>query len=349
MMGKLRTYVNKYFSNGPKTSAVIIAVLVIILTAVIFNMRKTITISVDGTDKKITTFSSNYGKILNDNKIKVGPKDKVTPSLNSKVYNNGKLYIKRAVKLEVAVDGRKVHIYSAEDDVFHMLEAEKIKLRSLDRVSPSGDLPLKNGLKVSVTRIDSKEVRTNKSIKYETVVKDDADIQLGSKKVIQEGRNGEKETVTRIIYENGKETARKVIREVVKKQPVQKVVAMGTLSADAVSYTPSRGGNFSYAKSLQMRSTAYTADYESTGKGPGDPGFGITVTGTVARRSNVSSVAVDPRVIPLGTRLYIDGYGYAIAEDTGGAIKGNRLDLFFNSSSEANNWGVKMVNVYFIE
>ena len=91
-----------------------------------------------------------------------------------------------------------------------------------------------------------------------------------------------------------------------------------------------------YTDSLRMRATAYTADYASTGKGPGDSGFGITASGTVAKRNkgSYSSVAVDPRVIPLGTKLYVEGYGYAIAEDTGGAIKGNSIDLFFNSSSE---------------
>lgn len=344
MVKKLKTYVNKYFSDGPKTAAIIVSVSIIILIMVIFSIRKTVTISVDGKYKNITTFSNTYGNILSSNGIKIGPKDKVSPSLNSKVHNNAKLIIKRALKVEVDVDGKKLSINSPENNICDMLKAEKIKLNSLDKVVPYKYSKLKKGLKIIITRVESKDIKSSSQIQYETVVKDDESIQQGSNRVIQEGQNGEKETVTRIMYENGKEVSRKVISEVIKKQPVQKVIAMGEIP----DYSPSRGGNFSVVRSLNMKSTAYSADCESTGKEPGDTDFGITATGTVAKRGTCSSVAVDPRVIPLGTKLYVEGYGYAIAEDTGGAIKGNRIDLFFNSNSEANDWGVKLVNVYVI-
>jgi 3D (Asp-Asp-Asp) domain-containing protein len=100
-----------------------------------------------------------------------------------------------------------------------------------------------------------------------------------------------------------------------------------------------------------MKATAYTSDYASTGKSPGDYGFGRTATGTQARRNpnGFSSIAVDPRVIPYGTKLYVEGYGYAIAEDTGGAIKGNIIDVYFNSAGECSNWGVRYVNVYILK
>lgn len=346
MVKKLKPYLDKYFSNGPRTASVVIIVLVVILIAVVFNMRKTVVISIDGSNRKITTFSNTYSKVLDDNKIKVGPKDKVTPSLNSRIYDNGKLSIKRAVKVGIHVDGKELTVNSAEDNVFDMLKSEKIKLNNLDRISPGGDVKLKNGLNVIVTRVECKDIKETGPIKYDTIFKNDESMQNGSKKVLQKGQNGEKETVTRVIYENGKETSRRIIRQIVKRQPVQKVVAIGAIP----NHSLSRGGNFSNVRLLKMRATAYTADYASTGKRPGDSGFGITATGTLARRSDYSSsVAVDPRVIPLGTKLYVDGYGYAIAEDTGGAIKGNRIDLFFNSSCEATNWGVKWVNVYVAE
>ena len=104
-------------------------------------------------------------------------------------------------------------------------------------------------------------------------------------------------------------------------------------------------------KLLIVEATAYTNSYEDTGKTPEDSGYGITATGTVAK---VGTVAVDPKVIPLKSKLYIksmDGsvsYGYATAEDTGSAIKGNKIDLFYNTKWEANQFGRRKVQVEII-
>lgn len=347
MVEKFKEYLKKYFSNGPRTTIFTTSLLLIILTVLIFSTRKTITVYVDGTEKKITTFSSNYKDALSNNNIVVGPKDKTTPSLDSRVENQGKIVIKRAAKVEVDVDGKQLNIQSAEDNIRKMLVAEGIGLQDFDKINLSKDLALKDGLKVVITRVQTKDVKEVKPVDYSTVVKNDDEMEQGNNKVIQEGQPGEKEIVTRVIYEDGKEVSRKIISEIIKKQPVQKIMAMGTLNV----YTPSRGDKVIYTNAVRMRATAYTADYASTGKGPGDSGFGITASGTVAKRNSgsYSSVAVDPRVIPLGTKLYVEGYGYAIAEDTGGAIKGNSIDLFFNSSSEVDNWGVSWVNVYVIK
>ncbi len=149
-----------------------------------------------------------------------------------------------------------------------------------------------------------------------------------------------------------KKKQEKVVSESIKKQPVSKVVAMGTKTTSINAL--SRGGSITgtpSGRSLRMRATAYTSSYEDTGKSPGSPGFGVTATGTTARRNpgGYSSIAVDPRVIPLGTKLFVEGYGYAIAEDTGGAIKGNVIDLYFDSNVEVANWGSRWVNVYILD
>jgi len=347
MVGKFKECLKRYFSNGPKTTIFIISLILVTLSTVIISTRKTITVSVDGTDKKIVTLSSSYRAALKNNGIIVGPKDKTTPSLDSRVENQGKILIKRAVKVAVDVDGKHLSIQSAEDNVQKMLQAEGVGLQEFDKVNPSKDIALKDGLKVVVTRVQTKDIKEVKTMDYTTTIKNDEEMEKGNNKVLQEGQPGEKETVSRVIYENGKEISRKVISEIVKKQPVEKIIAMGTLSV----YTPSRGGKVLYTNALRMRATAYTANYADTGKGPGDSGFGITASGAVAKRNSggYSSVAVDPRVIPLGTKLYVEGYGYAIAEDTGGAIKGNKIDLFFNSSSEVDNWGARWISVYVVK
>ncbi|AYD39133.1 DUF348 domain-containing protein [Clostridium fermenticellae] len=346
MVERLKIYFNKYFSNGPKVIIGVFLVILVSLVAIVYNSRKVVTVCIGDKQMRITTFSSNYKKALENNHIVLGPKDKTTPSLDGKVVDKGKITVKKAVNVEVKVDGKKLNIESAEDNVQKMLTAEKIKVNKSDEVNPVKSQPLRQGLTVVVTRLETKDIKGTKPIGYETVVKKDSTKEQGNNQVLQDGQSGEKEVVTRVLYRDGKEISRKIISEVVKRQPVQKIIAVGTLGA----YTPSRGGKILYRNAVSMRATGYSAGYESTGKSPGDSDFGITASGTVARRSinGYSSVAVDPRIIPLGTKLYVEGYGYAIAEDTGGAIKGNRVDLFFDSASEANVWGVRNVNVYII-
>jgi 3D (Asp-Asp-Asp) domain-containing protein len=98
---------------------------------------------------------------------------------------------------------------------------------------------------------------------------------------------------------------------------------------------------------LHCTLTAYTAGYESTGKRPEDPGYGITSTGVPAREG--VTVAVDPHVIPYGSRIYIPGLGWRIAQDTGSAIIGNHIDVFFDNVETAIHFGVKTnVPVYIV-
>lgn len=96
----------------------------------------------------------------------------------------------------------------------------------------------------------------------------------------------------------------------------------------------------------EMVATAYTAGEESTGKGPNHPAYGVTASGT--RATEGRTVAVDPDVIPLGTWVYIEGLGLRQAEDTGGAIRGNRLDLFLNDLDAAVEFGVRPVRLWML-
>ena len=103
-------------------------------------------------------------------------------------------------------------------------------------------------------------------------------------------------------------------------------------------------------ESVEVMATGYTAGIESTGKSLGHPQYGITYSGVRVRKGIVSTIAADTKVFPLGTLLYIPGYGYGIVADTGSAIKGYKIDLFFLNKKEVYaNWGKKKVNVYVLK
>lgn len=349
MVEKIRNYYKNYFSNGPKIIFVVMLVLVITAT-VIYGEKKTITVSIDGNNSKITTFGSTYQAALDASKIKVGPKDKTTPSLGNDVKDGSTLSIERAVKVEVDVDGKKLKFQSAESSVEKMFEAEGIAIKNYDKVSPSKAQSITDGMVVVVTRVETKDIKENKSIDYSTVKSNDNSMAQGKDKIVKTGVAGKKEITTRVIFENGKEVGRKIVSEIVTLKPVTKIIASGTKAVESqpdiklvavggskVS-SVSRGGQALSGRSMRMRATAYA-------------GGTRTASGTVARRNSGgnSSIAVDPRVIPLGTKLYVEGYGYATAEDTGGAIKGNTIDLYYNTNAEASSWGVRSVNVYFVK
>ncbi|MCL6459902.1 MAG: 3D domain-containing protein [Gorillibacterium sp.] len=99
-------------------------------------------------------------------------------------------------------------------------------------------------------------------------------------------------------------------------------------------------------QAFEVMATGYYAGRESTGKSPGHPGYGITFSGVKVRKATFSTVAADTKLFPLGTILYIPGYGYGVVADTGNAIKGNKIDLYFETKDQVYElWGKKKVQV----
>lgn len=99
-----------------------------------------------------------------------------------------------------------------------------------------------------------------------------------------------------------------------------------------------------------VTATGYTAGAESTGKNQGHPEYGITFSGVKVKRDLFSTIAADLKVYPIGTILFIPGYGYGVVADKGGAIKGNKLDLYFETVEDVyRHWGKKTVEVYVVQ
>jgi 3D (Asp-Asp-Asp) domain-containing protein len=124
-------------------------------------------------------------------------------------------------------------------------------------------------------------------------------------------------------------------------------------SSEKVSGSPptlEEGFDWSQYPSTEVIATGYTAGFESTGKDPGHPQFGITYSGVKVKRDLYSTVAADLNVFPIGTILFIPGYGFGVVADKGGAIKGNKVDLYYETVEDVyEEWGKKTVEVYVVE
>ena len=108
--------------------------------------------------------------------------------------------------------------------------------------------------------------------------------------------------------------------------------------------------DFSKYPRKKVVATGYTAGVESTGKSEGHPQYGITYSGVQVTRDLYSTIAADLSVFPLGTILYIPDYGYGVVTDIGGAIKGNKIDLYFETVEDVyNEWGKREIEVFVIE
>lgn len=108
--------------------------------------------------------------------------------------------------------------------------------------------------------------------------------------------------------------------------------------------------NWTNYPSKEVIATGYTAGVESTGKHPNDPEYGITYSGVKVKRDLYSTIAADTSVFPIGTILFIPGYGYGVVADTGSAIKGNKLDLYYETVKDVyEQWGKRTVNVYIVQ
>lgn len=115
---------------------------------------------------------------------------------------------------------------------------------------------------------------------------------------------------------------------------------------------PHRGQDLSKYSAVEVTATGYSAGIESTGKSPGHPEYGVTYSGMMVARDvqSFSTIAADPKVFPIGTVLYIPGYGYGVVADTGSAIKGNRIDLYFETKDQVyQEWGKKTLNVFVVK
>lgn len=236
-------------------------------------------------------------------------------------------------KVTIVADGRSRELPTTSGNVSSALDEAGIALGPMDRVSPALDTALSDGIEVRVTRVSRRHVDEEVAVPSRTVLLGDPELPAGYTQVLEHGQDGRVRRTTRIWEKDGQVTKKEVIKERSLAKATDTVVLRGTRGLS------SRGGN--WRDPVRMHATAYDPGPRSCGK----YADGYTAIGVKARKG---VVAVDDRVIPMRTRLYIPGYGFAVAADRGSAIKGNRIDLCFNTYAEAKRWGRRKIKVYLL-
>lgn len=234
-------------------------------------------------------------------------------------------------KVIIQVDGQTWEWITSQATVGGALREAGVVLNPKDRIQPGLNVKLGPGMHIGIQRIEDKVIYKKEAVPFKTVVRFNPSVT--GQKVVQEGVAGEKEIQYLYRYRDGGKVAEKIIGSTITKKPITRIV-----NVSHPRMLASRDG--SYLRHIRMSATAY-APFHCGGSASGNCALGF--------RAGKGVVAVDPRIIPLGTKLYVEGYGEAIAADTGGAIKGSRIDLCYDTYSEAIHFGRRTVTVWILE
>ncbi|MFT8323207.1 MAG: ubiquitin-like domain-containing protein [Bacillus sp. (in: firmicutes)] len=305
---------------------------------VVWKQAKQVELKKDDEKKTVWTTAENVEGFLKEQNISLNEHDQINQEKKNSIEENMEIVVHTAFPLTLVDAGKKKQLWSTSTTVADFLTQQEISLAKLDRVEPDLKEKVKEKAVVNITRIEKVTDVVEQPINYAVVTQKDKNLDSGVEKVVTEGKKGLLSKKFEITLENGKEVSRKLLSEEKIKEKKDKVVAVGTKAE--VLQIASRGE--SEATDMYVNSTAYTASCNGCS--------GYTATGiNLKANPNAKVIAVDPNYIPLGTKVYVEGYGYAVAADTGSAIKGKKIDVFFATKAEAYRWGSKPVNIKVIK
>ncbi|SDC55895.1 Uncharacterized conserved protein YabE, contains G5 and tandem DUF348 domains [Pelagirhabdus alkalitolerans] len=313
---------------------------------IVYQEAKSVTLVVDDEQSSHYTTEDTVEDFLNEIALEVEDHDEVNVDLDESIEEDLEITIDYAIEITVEDAGEEENYWTTEETVEDLLETEEIELDELDEVEPGLDESLDQDLTISITRVEEESEVVEESIDFSTVRRNDDSLEEGTEEVVESGSEGTVEKEYLIRIENGEEVDRELVSEDVKEEAEERVIAVGT---QPVQETVSRGGSSSNdeapssGNTMTMEATAYNWNCATC------DGRGRTATGYNLKENPDGVVAVDPSVIPLGTRVYVEGYGYAVARDTGGAIQGNKIDLHMRSNAEANRFGRQTVEVQIVD
>ena len=345
---------NRLITRGKLVKAAIFAAtifMVALMTGSIY-FKDRVYITDNGVTREIMTSESDVYAILKLGNYKLSSNDKV--SYEEISSNTAYITIYRAFNVNVTVDGETKAVPMIEGTAADVLEKAGVTLGEFDELSCGLTDRAYDGMDITVTRIEYVTRESSSDIAYDTEYTDNCNLAIGTESVVTAGVNGKCVYTVKEKYVDGRLASQELLSEKTVAQPVTEVIERGTASATPYSRTSDpeavklvNGIPENYTRVLSGKSTAYTAGYGAR-----------TASG---RAAEIGTCAVNPNVIPYGSKLYIvsqDGrkvYGYAVAADTGlGLMDGTVLvDLYFGNMAEhyydSCSWGAVQVDIYVLE
>jgi uncharacterized protein YabE (DUF348 family)/3D (Asp-Asp-Asp) domain-containing protein len=300
---------------------------------------RAITLSVDGETRTLQSQAHTVGEFLAEQGVVLRLQDHIFPAYASRLQPNDTVTVTRAQAFTVLWDGVPRTRYTTAQTVGGALAQAGIFLNGGDISIPAPAEPLPIDRTVQVLRWQESLLSVQETLPFGSLSQALPDLALDQTQLIATGQAGLLLQQTRLTTLAGEEVRRVGVAEWQVLAPQERVVGYGTQIVEQSLETPD--GVVVYYRALPMYATSYSAS--RAGKSPTSRSYGITASG---QRLTKGLVAVDRSLIPLGTRLYIPGYGFAVAADTGGGVKGRMIDLGYDDENYIS-WH-QTVTVYFL-
>lgn len=352
-MGQVKRSAKKRKNLLVRTAAIVIPlVMCLVLLSQTAFAKNTYVITDGRRVLTYSTFSTDPAAVLGEAGLMLDEDDSYTTMPGVGV---SAITIQRGQDILIHYRGEDIPAVSYGETVGELLTRLNISLSENDTVSQPLDLSTQDGMELWINEVLRLEQTYTSTISHEVTYCYDDTIPQGTEAVLVEGSDGQLTCTATVTYVNGQETARVVHSQEISRQPVTEIIARGSAPVEQIDpgsmpvfgegiITLPTGEVLTYSRTMQVVATGYN----KTNAGCDD----WTSTGTWAR---VGAIAVDPRMIPYGTRMFIvsnDGqyiYGLATAEDCGGSIKGNRVDLYFDTNYECFQFGIRNCTIYILE
>ena len=299
-----------------------------------------VTLVRDGVEQTHVTSAANVGAFLSELGISTTVSDNISPPTETPLTSGMRIEYRAAVPVDLYDGADHRALMSAAPDVATLLASAGVVLGNHDDVQPQASEPLKSGMVIRVTHQSVWTSMRRQTLKPKVVQRYDPRLPAGTTKTVSAGRSGERDVTVMFVQRGNEPLAAQTIASRVVRKPQPRVIVHGIGEYAGFVKLALKGFDATIGlarNALHMIATAYTAECAGCS--------GYTASGA---RAGHGIVAVDPRVIPLGTRLFIPGYGSAVAGDTGGAIVGQRIDLGFNSLGDALRFGRRLITVYLL-